>query len=286
MSAIREELMTTIVQLVQGLNTQDGAGVKLKRVIGQPLLPRLDPFLMLDEFGSDEPQDYISGFPAHPHRGFQTVTYMLEGCMGHRDSVGNHGVIRDGGLQWMNAGYGIIHEELPQQTEGRLRGFQLWVNLPASDKLSPPNYRDIPSEDIPEVDLNGGKIRVLAGQFKQVKGAINGHALEPEFWDVHLTEKQTFIADTNPMHNAFIYVYEGELDIAGTSVTKGVCARLNLSAKISISVASMCRFIFVSGQPINEPVVQYGPFVMNTKEEIQRAVMDYQNGRLTEAVIK
>lgn len=273
--------MTTISHTVQGTSTQDGAGVKLKRVIGQPLLPRLDPFLMLDEFGSDLAQDYIAGFPPHPHRGFQTVTYMLQGKMGHKDSVGNSGLIEDGGLQWMNAGRGIIHEEMPQQTQGVLRGFQLWVNLPAKDKMSEPNYQDIPSSKIPEVHLEHGKVRVLAGVFNDIKGAVNTTAVNPNFWDIHLTEKQEFCADTNKEHNGFIYVYEGAIKIANQTINRGVCAVLALSDAVEVITEAKAKFIFVSGMPINEPIVQYGPFVMNTENEIHQAIADYQNGQLT-----
>lgn len=273
--------MTIISHTVQGIATQDGAGVKLKRIIGQPLLPRLDPFLMLDEFGSDSAQDYIAGFPPHPHRGFQTVTYMLQGKMRHKDSVGNSGLIEDGGLQWMNAGRGIIHEEMPQQTHGVLRGFQLWVNLPAHQKMSEPNYQDIPSSMIPEVILEAGKVRVLAGQFHNIDGVVNTTAVKPQFWDVHLTEKQEFHADTDPEQSGFIYVYDGEVNIATKTITRGICAVLSLSETISVNVESEAKFIFVSGKPINEPIVQYGPFVMNTEEEIRQAITDYQNGQLT-----
>jgi redox-sensitive bicupin YhaK (pirin superfamily) len=272
--------MTSIKSKVQGMPASDGAGVKLSRVIGQPNLKRLDPFLMLDEFGSDDAQDYIAGFPQHPHRGFQTVTYMLEGKMGHKDSVGNTGVIEDGGLQWMNAGKGIIHEEMPQQTQGRMRGFQLWVNLPASEKMSAPGYQDIPSAQIPEVTLNKAMVRVLAGHFNDVEGPVKTQAIHPQFLDLHLQAQSSVSWETVPTHNGFVYVYEGQLSIGNESLHKGQLGVLNFDESITLSASSETKAIFVSGEPINEPIVQYGPFVMNTEAEIHQAIKDYQSGVL------
>jgi hypothetical protein len=253
----------------------DGAGVKLSRIIGQPSLQRLDPFLMLDEFGSDQAQDYIAGFPQHPHRGFQTVTYMLEGKMGHKDSVGNQGVIENGGLQWMNAGKGIIHEEMPQQTEGRMRGFQLWVNLPASEKMSEPSYQDIPSGQIPELSKPNATIRVLAGEFDGVRGPVNTQAVQPQFIDLHLAANAEITWQTDPQHNGFIYVYEGEVQVEDDVLQKGQLGVLAFDGSITVSAQGLAKAIVLSASPLNEPVVQYGPFVMNTQEEIEQALKDF-----------
>jgi hypothetical protein len=272
---------TTITQIVQGMAASDGAGVKLKRVLGQPMLKRLDPFLMLDEFGSDDAQDYIAGFPAHPHRGFQTVTYMLNGKMGHKDSVGNKGVIQDGGLQWMNAGKGIIHEEMPQQTEGRMRGFQLWVNLPASEKMSEPGYQDIKSEDILEVSLGKlSKARVLAGELFGVAGAVSTQAVKPQFYDVHASANESIALPVDSSHNGFIYVYEGTISIENKTLNKGQLGVLSLGDEIKFTTSQDAKLILVTGLPIREPVEQYGPFVMNTREEINQAITDFQQNRL------
>ncbi|WP_293747409.1 pirin family protein [uncultured Paraglaciecola sp.] len=272
---------TTIKQVVEGMPTSDGAGVKLKRVLGQPALQRLDPFLMLDEFGSEEAQDYIAGFPKHPHRGFQTVTYMLNGKMGHKDSVGNEGLIEDGGLQWMNAGKGIIHEEMPLQIEGKMRGFQLWVNLPANEKMSEPGYQDIPTANIPELtNDNGSLIRVLAGNYHDQEGAVTTQAVKPQFFDFHLVANETLTLATQSTHNGFLYVYEGEVDISGKTLKKGQLGVLDFADQLTLKTDDAARAIFVSGEPINEPVVQYGPFVMNTEEEINQALRDFQQGVL------
>lgn len=272
---------TTIKQTVQGMPASDGAGVKLKRVLGQPLLQRLDPFLMLDEFGSDDAQDYLAGFPKHPHRGFQTVTYMLNGKMGHKDSVGNEGVIEDGGLQWMNAGKGIIHEEMPMQNAGKMRGFQLWVNLPAAEKMSEPGYQDIPSNTIPELtNDNGSLIRVLAGNYKGQEGAVTTHGVEPQFYDFHLVANESLSMPTQSSHNGFLYVYEGEVEVQGKPIKKGVLGVLDFGDQLTLKTRDEARAIFVSGEPIDEPIVQYGPFVMNSEEEINQALQDFQQGIL------
>ena len=279
--------MSKVIRKAQGMPASDGAGVKLSRIIGQPGLKRLDPFLMLDEFGSDEAQDYIAGFPQHPHRGFQTVTYMLEGKMGHKDSVGNAGVIEDGGLQWMNAGRGIIHEEMPQQTQGRMRGFQLWVNLPASEKMSAPGYQDIPTNLIPEVIDGNTLVRVLAGEYQGVQGPVKTQAIQPQFLDLHFgvnsnedasTDSLTWPVDTS--QNGFIYVYEGDVEVEGERLTKGQLGVLEFDGSVTVSSSVAAKAIVVSGTPIGEPIAQYGPFVMNTEEEIQQALRDYQSGAL------
>ncbi len=274
--------MSKIKQVVRGMPASDGAGVKLQRVIGQAALKRLDPFLMLDEFGSHEAQDYIAGFPAHPHRGFQTVTYMIKGKMGHKDSVGNEGIIEDGGIQWMNAGKGIIHEEMPKQTEGQMRGFQLWVNLPASLKMSPPAYQDIKAEQIPEQTIGQhSQIRVLVGQIEDLKSPVYTEAIKPQFYDVHSDSADEIDLNTYSTHNGFIYVYEGSVNIGENTLSKGQLGVLELTSKMKVKTDSDTKFIFVSGEPIGEPVAQYGPFVMNTMEEVNQAISDYQANRLT-----
>ena len=276
----------TIEKVVSGIATSDGAGVSLTRIIGQPDLPRLDPFLMLDFFGSDNPGEYIAGFPPHPHRGFQTVTYMLAGKMRHKDSVGNEGVIDAGGIQWMNAGRGIIHEEMPEQEEGLLKGFQLWVNLPAVEKMSAPNYQDIQPDCVPTVHSQGAVIKVLAGEIDGVKGPVKTTAVSPTFFDIALRSGSSEI-DVNSDEATFIYVYDGSLTINRDNASKESVLRdgeLGVLSKtgttLSVFTNTESKFIMVSGKPINEPVVQYGPFVMNTQQEIVQAFNDYQSGSL------
>lgn len=276
----------TIEKVVSGMATSDGAGVSLTRIIGQPDLTRLDPFLMLDFFGSDNPGEYIAGFPPHPHRGFQTVTYMLAGKMRHKDSVGNEGVIDAGGIQWMNAGRGIIHEEMPEQEEGLLQGFQLWVNLPAVDKMSAPNYQDIQPDSVPTVHSQDAVIKVLAGEIDGVKGPVKTTAVPPTFLDIALRSGSSEI-DINSNEATFIYVYEGSLTVNKGNASKESVLRdgeLGVLSKtgtmLSVSTDKESKFIMVSGKPINEPVVQYGPFVMNTQQEIVQAFNDYQSGSL------
>ncbi|GAB3016160.1 pirin family protein [Bowmanella dokdonensis] len=276
-------MIRRIQQVVTGVKTSDGAGVSLTRIIGQPALPRLDPFLMLDEFGSDQPSDYLAGFPPHPHRGFQTVTYMLAGRMGHADSVGNQGVIETGGLQWMNAGRGIIHEEMPRQTDGLLRGFQLWVNLPADEKMSAPGYQDIPSQDVTELEAAPGiRVRVLAGEFRGIAGPVNTQAVKPLFLDVLAAGNGELSIPLEASHNAFVYCYEGKVTVAGQPLFRGQLAVLDKGSTLSLDFDDPARLILVAAKPIGEPVVQYGPFVMNSEEEIRQAVMDYQSGRFTD----
>jgi quercetin 2,3-dioxygenase len=271
----------TIVQIATGIDTQDGAGVKLKRIIGQRSLPRLDPFLMLDEFGSDQAQDYIAGFPEHPHRGFQTVTYMLEGKMEHRDSVGNVGLIESGGIQWMNAGKGIIHAEMPKQTEGMMRGFQLWVNLPAKEKMSEPGYQDIPAHSVPEVAVSEHvKVKVLSGSFSNVTGPVATQAVDPLFLDITFNQRGEVAVPITTGHNAFIYCFAGSIQIEGQVLSTGQLGVLSEGHEVIISTSASASAIVVAGQPLDEPVVQYGPFVMNTEQEIEQALRDYQNGVL------
>lgn len=271
----------SIKQIVTGMPTQDGAGVSLTRIIGQRVLPNLDPFLMLDFFGSDKPDEYIAGFPPHPHRGFQTVTYMLKGKMRHRDSVGNEGIIEDGGIQWMNAGKGIIHEEMPQQTAGILKGFQLWVNLPAEDKLSAPGYQDIKPEAVPVIKDEDASVKVLAGEYQGVAGPVKTGKVEPLFLDAIWAHPNSLTIPVKSGHNAFVYCYEGSVTIGESLLSRGHLAVLSDGDTLQINGHTDSKAIIVGGAPIKEPVVQYGPFVMNTQAEIQQAIRDYQNGTLT-----
>jgi quercetin 2,3-dioxygenase len=274
----------TVSRLVVGQPASDGAGVRLTRVIGTATLPDLDPFLMLDEFGSNEASDYIAGFPDHPHRGFETVTYMLAGRMRHRDNQGNSGLLLPGGGQWMTAGRGIVHSEMPEQEEGLMRGFQLWVNLPARDKMTAPRYQDIEPSAIPEVALaDGTRVRVLAGAVNGVVGPVSAVATEPVYLDVALAPGGRFEHELPAGHTAFAYVYEGSAVIgnppAGKEVARGRLAVLSAGRRVAVGATAAARFILVAGRPLGEPVVKYGPFVMNTADEIRQAVRDYQSGR-------
>ena len=272
----------TVERLVEGQRTSDGAGVKLTRVLTQPLQQRLDPFLMLDAFGTDDPQDYIGGFPDHPHRGFETITYMIAGRMRHRDSAGHEGLLRDGGVQWMTAGRGVIHSELPEQENGRMEGFQLWLNLPAGDKLRAPWYRDIQSEDIPEfTTAEGVRVRVIAGRSHGVDGAVQRDATEPLYVDLAIPAGIAFSQALPSSHNAFVYVYRGELRIGGTAVPAQRMAILanDASADGTLMTGTKdSRALLIAGKPLREPIAQHGPFVMNTHDEIVQAVREYQSG--------
>lgn len=274
----------TVERLIQGQATSDGAGVKLTRVLTQNLQRRLDPFLMLDAFGTDNPGDYIGGFPDHPHRGFETVTYMLQGRMRHRDSAGNEGLLVPGSVQWMTAGRGVIHSEMPEQQDGAMEGFQLWLNLPARDKMREPWYRDIPSEEVPELTLPGVTVRVIAGHSHGVDGAVQRNATEPLYLDLHLEPGAAFAQPLPAGHNALLYVYRGSLGVAGTEVRRQRMAILaNTTGSDGVEVragAEGARAILIAGRPLNEPIAQYGPFVMNTNEEIFQAVEDFRAGRL------
>ena len=268
-------------RLVSGMPTSDGAGVKLTRVLTRPLQRRLDPFLMLDAFGTDRREDYIGGFPDHPHRGFETVTYMIAGRMRHRDSAGHEGLLQSGGAQWMTAGRGVIHSELPEQDDGRMEGFQLWLNLPAREKMRDPWYRDIQSEEIPEFTTTGATVRVLAGISHGVAGAVQREATEPLYLDVHLSAGARFAQEMPNEHNAFVYVYRGAVRIGDTGVPAGRMAILrNGGDGVTLAAHEPSRALLIAGQPLNEPIVQHGPFVMNRQEEIIQAVQDYQAGRL------
>lgn len=265
----------------KGMPTQDGAGVSLSRIIGNPYLKRLDPFLMLDEFKSDDPNQYIAGFPFHPHRGFETVTYLLEGSVRHRDHMGNEGYLAPGSIQWMTAGRGIIHEEMPQQEDGMLWGFQLWVNLPARDKMTDPRYQDIPPQDIPEQSFEAGLVRILAGHYQGIAGPVQGIATEPNFFDVRFQQTGTWQHSLKAQHTGFIYVYQGTVTLGDDIIEAGEVGILTEGEHLEIHAEAQSGLLLVAGQPLNEPVVQYGPFVMNTVEEIEQAIADYQAGRLT-----
>ncbi|MBN8884369.1 MAG: pirin family protein [Rudaea sp.] len=274
----------SVVRIVRGLPASDGAGVKLTRVIGQPALDMLDPFLMLDEFRSDSSSDYMAGFPDHPHRGFETVTYMLAGRMRHGDNQGNSGLLTAGSVQWMTAGRGIVHSEMPEQEEGLMQGFQLWVNLPAKDKMTAPRYQDIAPERIPEVQLApGAKARVITGEQAGMRGPVDNVATDPLYLDLHLDAGATAEIDIPAGHNAFVYVYEGQARVGDGSASEllrgdlGVLSRTGDKLLVTAPVAA--RAILVAGRPLNEPVAKYGPFVMNTQQQIIQAVEDFRAGR-------
>ncbi|HEX5356564.1 MAG TPA: pirin family protein [Aquabacterium sp.] len=273
-----------VERLIVGQATSDGAGVKLTRVLTQPLQRRLDPFLMLDAFGTDNPDDYIGGFPDHPHRGFETITYMIAGRMRHRDSAGHEGLLQNGGVQWMTAGRGIIHSELPEQEAGRMEGFQLWLNLPAKDKMSAPWYRDIQSDAIPEFSTDAGvKVRVIAGESHGVQGAMQREATQPLYLDLYLPDEASFEQILPATHNAFVYVYQGGLVMGETTVPSQRMAILKNQVDRDGAIMKAqgpTRALLIAGQPLNEPIAQYGPFVMNSNEEIFQAVADFKAGRL------
>jgi redox-sensitive bicupin YhaK (pirin superfamily) len=271
----------TVHHLIKSMPASDGAGVKLRRSLGQSPHARLDPFLMLDEFSSDDAADYIAGFPAHPHRGFETVTYILDGHMLHEDHLGNKGNLKSGGVQWMTAGRGIIHSEMPQQDRGRMRGFQLWINLPAKDKMKPASYRDLQAAEIPEVALaGGGKVRVIAGERAGTRAPVQPGATDATYLDVHLRAGAAFSHPVKEGYNAFAYVYEGALDGIPAHSAAVFTTQGDVQAKAGPDGA---RFLLLAGRPLGEPVVQYGPFVMNSREEIDQAIRDYQNGTLAAA---
>ncbi len=279
----------TVERLVQGIATSDGAGVRLTRVLTQPLQRRLDPFLMLDAFRNENPDDYIGGFPDHPHRGFETVTYMIAGRMRHHDSVGNSGLLGPGGAQWMTTGSGLIHSELPEQQEGLMEGFQLWLNLPAKNKMVAPSYRDIPSAAIPEfTTAEGVRVRVIAGTSHGIAGAVQRPDTEPLYLDVHLPAGRRFVQPIAAGHNAFTYTYRGSVNIAGTTVNDRQMAILanNGAGEVCIEASEDARVLIIAGRPLKEPIAQYGPFVMNTTEQIHQAMRDYEAGKFEAAVVQ
>jgi redox-sensitive bicupin YhaK (pirin superfamily) len=279
-------------RVVIGRATQDGAGVKLTRVLTQDLQQRLDPFLMLDNFASDDPNDYGGGFPDHPHRGFETVTYMIAGRMRHKDSAGHEGLLQNGGVQWMTAGKGVIHSEMPEQEVGVMEGFQLWLNLPAHQKMCTPWYRDIQSHEIPEfTTAEGVLVRVISGESHGKSGAIKrSAALYPTqalYLDVHFNQDGFFEQALKPEHNAFLYSYRGATEVIGRNgeVKNVACHHMgilqNKGDRVQLRAKSGTQVLLIAGQPLNEPIAQHGPFVMNTRLELMQAVEDYQNGLLT-----
>ena len=283
----------TVHRIIHSMPTSDGAGVKLRRSLGQSPAARLDPFLMLDHFSTDNAADYIAGFPSHPHRGFETVTYMLDGHMLHEDHLGHAGDLKSGGVQWMTAGRGIIHSEMPQQEAGRMRGFQLWINLPAREKMKPAAYRNIQAPEIPVVTLaGGGEVKVIAGTLiaddRSTPGPIQGATTDPLYLDVALPAGAHFTQPIAAGYSAFVYVFEGSVAVgpAGAARTLPTHSAGVLSEGDVVEVtggAEGGRFLLIAGRPLREPVVQYGPFVMNTRDEIEQAIRDYQNGELTRA---
>ena len=283
----------TLEHIIESVHASDGAGVKLRRSLGGPRGQRVDPFLMLDEFSSENPGDYIAGFPSHPHRGFETVTYLLDGHMLHEDHLGNRGDLKTGGVQWMTAGRGIIHSEMPQQEDGRMRGFQLWINLPAKEKMKPAGYRDLQAEEIPVVRLpnDGGTVKVIAGTVDvagtRTSGPIQGVTTDPTYLDVALPAGARFEHSVDGEHSAFIYPYEGRVEVgpsgsARTLNSQSAGVLTSGGDRIEVTAGPEgARFLVLAGRPLREPIVQYGPFVMNTRQEIEQAVRDFQSGALT-----
>jgi redox-sensitive bicupin YhaK (pirin superfamily) len=291
-TTLTPESITTsrvVEQLVVGQATSDGAGVKLTRVLTQPYQYRLDPFLMLDAFGRDVPDEYIGGFPSHPHRGFETITYMLEGKMRHRDSGGNEGLLENGGVQWMTAGRGVIHSELPEQENGRMEGFQLWLNLAAKDKMIPAWYRDFKSADIPKITTeNGVKVAIIAGQSHGVQGAMQRETTEPIYLDIDMPAGSTFTQNIPVDFNAFIYVYRGEVKIGEQQVPiqrMAILKKYPHADGVTIHSDNGAKFILVAGKPLGETIVQHGPFVMNSQEQIFQAIDDFRKGKLVDNVV-
>ena len=271
----------SVTQMIKAMEVSEGAGVTVHRTIGTPALRNLDPFLMLDQFGSDDPDDYIAGFPDHPHRGFITFTYMLDGHMLHQDSMGNKGDLRSGGAQWMKAASGVIHSEMPQQTAGLMRGFQLWINLPAKEKMSAPGYQEFSPEAIPVIESDTATVRLLIGEYAGRRGRVEDAYTSVQYLDVALNAGKTFTHEMAGDLRAFVYVFEGSASLGDTSLPKHSFAVLGEGDGVQVTAGSQgARFILVAGRPINEPIVQYGPFVMNTREEIEHAFRDFRDGVL------
>lgn len=280
----------TLQQVIESVPASDGAGVRLRRSLGRTPHARLDPFLMLDEFSSENPDDYVAGFPAHPHRGFETVTYILDGHMLHEDHLGNRGDLKAGAVQWMTAGRGIVHSEMPQQTHGRMRGFQLWINLPAKEKMKPASYRDLNPAEIPVVALpGGGQAKVIAGTLaadgKTTPGPIHGLSTDPLYFDVALPAGAAFTHPVENDYNVLLYTFEGSIGVGSSSVAAQTAVALSPGNEIAFTAGPQgARVLVLAGRPLREPIVQYGPFVMNTREEIEQAIRDYQSGELTRVV--
>jgi redox-sensitive bicupin YhaK (pirin superfamily) len=284
-----DRVIRKVVRVVRGVPASDGAGVKLTRVIGQPQLPDLDPFLLLDEFGTDRAEDYIAGFPDHPHRGFETVTYMLDGRMRHRDNHGNEGVLVPGSVQWMTAGRGLVHSEMPEQQEGRMRGFQLWLNLPAREKMTAPRYQEFGPERVPSVTPGEGvRVKVIAGSVSGTDGPVSQPATDPTYLDIELAVGARFTHRLPDEHAAFLYVFEGAVRVGADSTASTVKAQelavLSEGTELRIEgltagAGNGARAILVAGRPLREPVAKYGPFVMNTQQELVQAFKDFQSGK-------
>lgn len=278
----------SVSRIIQAVDSQDGAGVKLKRSLGRNPGARVDPFLMLDAFSSANPDDYIAGFPPHPHRGFETVTYMLDGHMIHRDHMGNEGDLRAGGVQWMTAGRGVIHEERPQMTEGLMRGFQLWINLPAKEKLKPAAYQNIEPEEVPVMTLNNGAIiKVIAGRLtlegQTISGPIDSGSTQAVYLDIYIPERQELTVPLSIDLSAFVYLFEGSVAINNQALNDSGAAVLGAGEEVTINTSDQAgRLLLIAGKAIGEPIAQYGPFVMNTMQEVEQAIQDYQNNTLTD----
>ncbi|MGV8959577.1 MAG: pirin family protein [Stenotrophomonas sp.] len=276
---------TRVLRTIRGMPTSDGAGVRLTRVIGNSELPDLDPFLMLDEFGTDRPEDYLAGFPSHPHRGFETVTYMLDGRMRHKDNHGNEGLLTPGSVQWMTAGRGLVHSEMPEQESGRMRGFQLWVNLPARDKMTAPKYQEFAPERIPHATPAAGvKVKVIAGQVGEVVGPIVQPATDPLYLDIELQPGVQWSYTLPDGHNAFAYVFEGTAQVGEGADARPLGTHelgvLGGGSMLPLAAGEQgARVLLVAGRPLREPVARHGPFVMNTREQLMQAFVDYQEGR-------
>ncbi|MGH1463485.1 MAG: pirin family protein [Neptuniibacter sp.] len=277
-----------ILKVIPAIDSEDGAGVKLKRSLGRNPTSRVDPFLMLDAFSSENPDDYIAGFPPHPHRGFETVTYMLDGHMIHRDHMGNEGELRAGGVQWMTAGRGVIHEERPQQVDGLMRGFQLWINLPSNEKMKPAAYQNIEPEAVPELNpAPGVNVKLVAGELelegKKIVGPVLAKNTNPLYIDLTLDPETEYSFPVDHGHNVFVYLFEGSASIKGEALGRQSAAVLTPGDLITICADDeQARMLVLAGKPLNEPVAQYGPFVMNTMDEVEQAIQDYRSGRLTE----
>ena len=270
-----------VKKIIKALNASDGAGVKLKRSIGTPEADYIDPFLMLDEFGSDNKDDYLAGFPPHPHRGIETVTYMLHGEFEHEDSTGSKGRMTPGDIQWMKTGRGIIHSEMPAMSDGKLLGFQLWINMPAKMKMNKPKYDYIKADQLVQYKDDDKLINLIAGKFKSFEGPVKGHNVEPIYFDIELKESKKINLEVPETHNSFIYLLKGELRIGTKKHAKtndSTLILLERGTKIDISASKKSKFLFIAGKPIGEPIARGGPFVMNTKQEILQAIQDYNNG--------
>jgi hypothetical protein len=282
----KQRTIREVEEVLVAQATSDGDSVQLKRVFGGSDLTRFDPFLMLDEFGSDEAADYIGGFPPHPHRGFETVTYMLAGQMEHRDHMGNVGRLGPGDVQWMKAGSGVIHSEMPKQEEGKMHGFQLWINLPAAEKMTPATYNDIDASSIPSYQLDGVAIKSIAGELevngKKVSGAVTGLTTDPAYLDMSFSVEQQIAIDVPDGYTALVYVYAGSAIIGDSDyqLSEGKIARLSRAGRLLFSGRSETKLLVITGKPIGEPIAQRGPFVMNTMDEIHQAIREYSEGTL------